>query len=134
VRVARSRALVAQGRSRSLVARAAGICRQAIYRRPKRPPSGRRRRLDATDRVVLDVALANATDGTRMVAALATRDAGRAVNRKCAQRLMPEHALLQPKRPEGRRRRPGFFQVTRPDELWHLDMTSVWSPSTAGAT
>ena len=26
----------------------------------------------------------------------------------------------------GRRRRPGYFQVTRPDELWHLDMTSVW--------
>ena len=25
-----------------------------------------------------------------------------------------------------RRRRPGFFRVTRPDELWHLDMTSVW--------
>ena len=39
---------------------------------------------------------------------------------------MREHRLLQPVRTEGRRRRPGFFQVTRPDELWHLDMTSVW--------
>src|SRR4051812_31150422 len=39
---------------------------------------------------------------------------------------MREHRLLQPKRSEGRRRRPGYFQVTRPDELWHLDMTSVW--------
>jgi transposase InsO family protein len=48
------------------------------------------------------------------------------VNRKRVQRLMREHALLQPKRSEGRRRRPGYFQVTRPDELWHLDMTSVW--------
>jgi putative transposase len=38
---------------------------------------------------------------------------------------MREHRLLQPKRSEGRRR-PGHFQVTRPDELWHLDMTSVW--------
>lgn len=38
---------------------------------------------------------------------------------------MREHRLTQPKRTEGRRRRPGFFQVTRPDELWHLDMTSV---------
>jgi putative transposase len=28
-------------------------------------------------------------------------------------------------RPEGRRRRPGYFQLTRPDELWHLDMTSI---------
>jgi putative transposase len=30
------------------------------------------------------------------------------------------------KRSEGRRKRPGFLRVTRPDELWHLDMTSVW--------
>jgi putative transposase len=48
------------------------------------------------------------------------------VNRKRVQRLMREHRLLQPKRSDGRRRRPGYFQVTRPDELWHLDMTSVW--------
>ena len=54
------------------------------------------------------------------------RELGRDVNRKRAQRLMREHRLLQPKRSEGRRRRPGYFQVTRPDELWHLDMTSVW--------
>jgi putative transposase len=126
MRVARSRELVAQGRPAALVARVAGISRQAIYRRPRRPPKGLRRRLDATDRVVLDVARANATDGTRMVAALAARDAGRPVNRKRVQRLMREHRLLQSKRSEGRRRRPGFFQVTRPDELWHLDMTSVW--------
>jgi putative transposase len=76
--------------------------------------------------VVLDVARANPTDGTRMVAALARRQARTAVNRKRVQRLMREHRLLQPKPSEGRRRRPGYFQVTRPDELWHLDMTSVW--------
>jgi putative transposase len=126
VRVARSRELVAQGRSPSLVARVAGISRQAIYRRPGRPPTGRRRRLDATDRIVLDVARSNPNDGRRMVAALAARRARGPVNRKRVQRLMREHALLQPKRSEGRRRRPGSFQVTRPDELWHLDMTSVW--------
>ena len=126
MRVARSRELVARGRPATVVAQVAGISRQAISRRPKRPPAGRRRRLDATDRVVLNVARANATDGTRMVAALAARDTGRPVNRKRVQRLMREHRLLQPKRSEGRRRRPGYFQVTRPDELWHLDMTSVW--------
>jgi putative transposase len=127
VRVARSRELVAQGRPAALVARVAGISRQAIYRRPKRPPAGQRRPLSRTDRVVLEVARGNPTDGTRMVAALASRElAGAAVNRKRVQRLMREHRLLQPKRSEGRRRRPGFFQVTRPDELWHLDMTSVW--------
>jgi putative transposase len=62
-----------------------------------------------------------------MVAALASRElAAGTVNRKRAQRLMREHRLLQPQRSERRRRRPGFFQVTHPDELWHLDMTSVW--------
>ena len=75
---------------------------------------------------MLEIAQGNPTDGTRMVAALAARQARGPVNRKRVQRLMREHALLQPKRSEGRRRWPGFFQVTRPDELWHLDMTSVW--------
>jgi len=35
-------------------------------------------------------------------------------------------ALLQRHRPSGRRRRPGYFRVERPDQLWHMDMTSVW--------
>ena len=96
---------------------------------PKRPPKGQRRPLDATDRIVLEVARGNPTDGTRMVAALASRAARASVNRKRAQRLMREHRLLQPKRSEGRRRRPGYFQVTRPDELWHVDMTSRMSRS-----
>jgi putative transposase len=126
-RVARSRELGAAGRPAAVVARVAGISRQAIYRRPTRPPKGQRRPLSQTDKVVLHVARENPTDGTRMVAALASRElAGQDVNRKRVQRLMREHRLLQPKRTEQRRRRPGFFRVTRPDELWHLDMTSVW--------
>jgi putative transposase len=126
MRVARSRELVAQGRPAAVVARVAGVSRQALYRRPRRPPRGQRRPLDAIDRQVLAVARENPTDGTRMVAALAAREASAPVNRKRVQRLMREHRLLQPKRSEGRRRRPGYFQVTRPDELWHMDMTSVW--------
>jgi putative transposase len=126
-RVARSRELVAQGRPAAVVARVAGISRQAIYRRPTRPPAGKRRRLDRVDRVVLAVARANSADGTRMVAALAGRDLGGPVNRKRVQQLMREHhRLLQRRRSEGRRRRPRFFRVERPDQLWHLDMTSVW--------
>jgi putative transposase len=126
MRVARSRELVAQGRPAAVVARVARISRQAIYRRPKRPPTGQRRRLTAVDEVVLAIARSNPTDGTRMVAALAGRELGGQVNRKRVQRLMREHALLQRRRTEGRRRRPGFFRVERPDQLWHLDMTSVW--------
>jgi putative transposase len=127
MRVARSRELVAQGRPAAVVARVAGITGQAISRRPKCLARGHRRPLGATDRVVLEVARENPTDGTRMVAALASRELdGYRVNRKRVQRLMREHRLLQPKRTEGRRKRPGFFQVTRPDELWHLDMTSIW--------
>jgi putative transposase len=72
------------------------------------------------------VARENPTDGSRMVACLAARNLDQPVNRKRAQRLMREHRLLQPKRSEGRRRRPGYFEVTRPDELWHMDMTSIW--------
>jgi putative transposase len=126
VRVARSRELVAQGRPAALVARVAGISRQAIYRRPTRPPKGQRRPLTRADEAILGVARENPTDGTRMVAALASRDLGQRVNRKRVQRLMREHRLLQRHRPLGRRRRPGFFRVERPDQLWHMDMTSVW--------
>jgi putative transposase len=67
--------------------------------------------------VILGVAREHLTDGTRMVAALASRELGEAVNRKRAQRLMREHRLLQRHRPLGRRKRPGFFRVERPDQL-----------------
>jgi putative transposase len=108
------------------VAHVAGISRQALYRRPTRPAKGQRRPLDDVDRKVIEVARGNPTDGTRMVAALTAGQLGAPVNRKRVQRLMREHRLLQPKRSESRRKRPGFFKVTRPDELWHLDMTSIW--------
>jgi hypothetical protein len=74
VRVARSRELVARGRPAAVVARVAAISRQAIYRRPRRPPRGHRRPLDEVDRVVLEVAREDehATDKTRMIAAIAS--------------------------------------------------------------
>jgi hypothetical protein len=77
--------------------------------------------------VIVEVARANPTDGTRMVAALASRELGRPVNRKRVQRVMRAQRLLQPSRSGERRRGPGFFRVTRPDELWHADMTKVWT-------
>jgi putative transposase len=46
--------------------------------------------------VVLEVARENPMDGTRMVAALASREVAGALNRKRVQRLMREHRLLQP--------------------------------------
>jgi putative transposase len=82
MRVALSRELVAHGRHAAVVARVAGISRRAISRRPKRPPAGHRRPLDHVDRIVLAVARANPTDGTRMVAALAGRELGAQINRK----------------------------------------------------
>jgi putative transposase len=39
---------------------------------------------------------------------------------------MRERKLIQRRRPAPRRRRPGFFRVERPGQLWHLDMTAVW--------
>lgn len=40
---------------------------------------------------------------------------------------MRVHKLLQHSRNTDRGRRPGFFRVTRPHEVWlHLDMSKVW--------
>jgi len=111
-----------------VVARVLRISRQAIYRTPARRPAKARRQgppADPVDRMIVEVALANQTDGYRMVAALVARRFGRAVNRKRVLRVMREQRLIQRRRRLDRRRRPGYFQVSRPDELWHLDMTSV---------
>jgi len=127
VRVARSRELVAAGHRPAVVARASGISRQALYRTPtprrspqRRPPAG------PVERVIVEEALAHPTDGYRMVTAWARRRLRRPVNRKRVLRVMREQRLLQRRRRLDRRRRPGFFRVERPDQLWHLDMTSVW--------
>jgi putative transposase len=126
-RAARSRDLVAKGRKPAVVARVLQLNRTGLYRTPKRrPPVTRRAVLDPVDRLIVEVARANPTDGTRMVAALTSQQLGRQVNRKRAQRVMREQRLLQRHRPLRRRRRPGFFRVERPDQLWHLDMTAVW--------
>ena len=126
-RVARSRRLVAGGRKVAAVARVMQISRQAIYRTPKSRPAATRRPATGTvDRVIVEVARANPTDGTRMVAALTSREIDRPISRKRAQRVMRAEGLLQRHRPSGRRRRPGYFRVERPDQLWHMDMTSIW--------
>ncbi len=127
MRVAFARELVAGGRRAAAVARVLQVSRQAIYRTPKprrspqrRPPSGE------VEEAIVEVAKANPTDGYRMVWALVRRRLGAAVNRKKVLRVMREQKLIQRRRREPRRRRPGFFRVERPDQLWHLDMTSVW--------
>jgi len=126
-RVARSRELIAKGRRPAVVARVMQINRTGLYRAPKRRGSPRRGpAVGPFDRTIVAVARENPTDGTRMVAALASRELGRQVNRKRAQRVMREQRLLQRHRPLRRRRRPGYFRVERPDQLWHMDMTSVW--------
>lgn len=86
----------------------------------------RRPAVDPVDRLIVQVARDNPTDGTRMVAALTSQQLDRQINRKRAQRVMRQQRLLQRHQPLRRRRRPGFFRVERPDQLWHLDMTSVW--------
>ena len=126
-RAARSRELIAKGRRPAVVARVLQVNRSGLYRTPKRrPPNARRAVVDPVDRLIVEVARANPTDGTRMVAALTSRELGRRINRKRARRVMREQRLLQRHRPLRRRRRPGFFRVERPDQLWHLDMTAVW--------
>jgi putative transposase len=126
-RVARSRDLVAEGYAASVVARVARISRQALYRTPtpRRPPQ-RRPPADPVEQAIVEEALANQTDGYRMITAFVRRKLGRPVNRKRVLRVMRERKLIQRRRPLERRKRPGFFRVERPRQLWQLDMTSVW--------
>ena len=76
---------------------------------------------------IVEVAEQNATDGARMVAAIASRELAKPLNRKRVQHVIRAHKLLQPTRGAERRRRLGYFRVTHPDELWHIDMTKVWT-------
>jgi putative transposase len=120
---------VAAGHRPAVVARILKISRQAIYRVPKprgAPASPGRPPTDEVEAAIVAEAEAHPTDGYRMVAAWVRRRLGRAVNRKRVLRVMRERRLIQHRRPSGRRRRPGCFRVERPDQLWHLDMTSVW--------
>ena len=127
MRVARSRRLVAEGYAVATVARVLQISRQALYRAPTPRRAPQRRPLsDPVEAAIVEEALANQTDGYRMVTAFVRRRLGVAVNRKRVLRVMREQKLIQRRRRLERRRRPGFFRVERPRQLWQLDMTSVW--------
>src|SRR6266704_680609 len=103
------------------------ITRQAIYRVPTPRTAPQRRPVsDPVEAAIVEEATANQTDGYRMVTAFVRRRLGRAVNRKRVLRVMRERKLIQRRRPLERRRRPGFFRVERPRQLWQLDMSSVW--------
>jgi putative transposase len=110
-----------------VVARVAQISRQALYRTPTpRRPAQRRPPADPVEQAIVDEALANQTDGYRMICAFVRRRLGIAVNRKRVLRVLRERKLIQRRRPLERRKRPGFFRVERPRQLWQLDLTSVW--------
>jgi putative transposase len=128
-RVAYARELAAAGHRPAVVARILNISRQAIYRIPKpRRPSASPSRppADEVEAAIVTEAEANPTDGYRLVTAWVRRRLGQAVNRKRVLRVMRERRLIQRRRPLECRRRPGFFRVERPAQLWHPDMTSVW--------
>lgn len=127
MRVARSRRLVAEGYALAAVARVMQVSRQALYRVPTpRSAPQRRPAIDPVEQAIVAEALANQTDGYRMVCAFVRRKLGVPVNRKRVLRVMRERKLIQRRRPLERRKRPGFFRVERPRQLWQLDMTSVW--------
>jgi putative transposase len=126
-RVARSRELVARGFAVAAVARVMQVSRQALYRTPtpRRPPH-RRPPVDAIEQAIVAEALANQSDGYRMICAFVRRQLGVAVNRKRVLRVMRERKLIQRRRPLERRKRLGFFRVERPRQLWQLDLTAIW--------
>jgi putative transposase len=112
----------------SSLARPASVARRSIAARtgPARPPAGQRRSLDEIDRAILRRRAREPDRRQPNGRCAGRRDLRAPVNRKRVQRLMREPLLLQRKRSEGRRRRPGYFEATGPDELWHKDMTSIW--------
>ena len=115
MRVARSRRLIAEGYALATVARLMQISRQALYRLPRPRAAPQRGPVtDPVERVIVEEATANQTDGYRMVCAFVRRRLGVAVNRKRVLRVMRERKLIQRRRPLERRRRPGFFRVERP--------------------
>jgi putative transposase len=87
-----------------------------------RPPA------DPVEQAIIDTCRMDEhqTDGYRMITSIVSRQLGVAVNRKRVRRIMRLHGLTQRRRPLERRKRPGFFCVERPDQLWHLDATSIW--------
>ena len=105
------------------MARVALVSRQALYRTPK-PRSAPQRRppADPVEQAIVEIAQDNQSDGYRMVTAFARRRLGVAVNRKRVLRVLRERKLIQRRRPLERRKRPGFFRVERPRQLWQLDM------------
>ena len=103
-----------------------GIVRRAAQDWPLDRRENWVERAEDVEQAIVEVAEANQTDGYLMVAALTRQKLGIAVNRKRVLRVMRERKLIQRRpRPE-RRRRPGFFRVERPRQLWQLDMTSIW--------
>jgi HTH-like domain len=89
VRVARSRRLVAEGYPLATVARVMQISGQALYRTPTaRKLPQRRAPTDVVEQVIVAEALANQTDGYRMICAFVRRRLGVAVNRKRVLRVM----------------------------------------------
>jgi putative transposase len=124
VRVARSRELVAQGRHAAAVARVAGsAARRSTGARPgdRRAIGGRsrtRRRRSSGSRARTRRRHPHSRgDGQPRPRPAGQSQAGAAAD----VRAHP----LQRHRPLGRRRRPGFFRVERPDQLRHTAMTSV---------
>jgi putative transposase len=86
VRVARSRELVAEGHRPPVVARIAGVSRQALYRVPKprqAPAAPAPASADDVDAAIVAEAEANPTDGYRLVCAWVRRRLGRPVKSGC---------------------------------------------------
>jgi hypothetical protein len=70
------------------------------------------------------------TDGYRMVTAFVRHRPASQPQAGAARDAGAEADPTPP--PLERRKRPGFFRLERPLPLWQLDMTSLWSPNTAG--
>ena len=98
------------------MARVAGISRQALHRepRPRTVPQRRRPPADPVEAATVAEALANQTDGYRMICAFVRRRLGIAVNRKRVLRVIRERKLIQRRRPLERRKRNTEWDASGP--------------------
>lgn len=137
-RVQLARQAVAEGHSATIAADAARVSRQSIYRRCNSVPRAARPRsvppapiasLDASTHTVEEAidyfARTRVAYGYRMVWAKC-RQAGYRVNRKKVARLLREWHYTRPRKAPHPKAQGRPFVITRPNELWQTDMTSIW--------
>ena len=126
-----ARELLERGYAATLVAGTLRISRSSLYYQRKPHSSRADRRYD--EQIVLACG-EKVAYGYRRIAWWLRRKEGLVVNRKRVLRVMRERGLLvRSRRLRARRRKEwGRVEASRPNEIWQVDMTKVWTGPSLG--